>query len=82
MWRMTIHAGRDDMGLFAPQLTAHNFLVHFFDLSMTLHTGCGYLSPADGRCRIRMRQNMMRGVTVCTHCGDNETPFEQALSVY
>jgi hypothetical protein len=52
-----------------------------FDLSVTLHTGRGYVVAIDAGIRVLVRQNVMGGMAARANGGDDEASFEQTITM-
>ena len=59
---VAVHAGRDEVRLFLPQLAANDFAVHILNQRMALRAGSGDVLFGDGRTVISVRQYEVRRV--------------------
>src|SRR3989304_909118 len=78
---VTIDACRKDIRFLFPQFTFDDLAVDAFDLRVTLRARCGDVPTCDGRIRIGMGKDRVRGVAGGAVGGDNEPFPEQSFTV-
>ena len=81
VWRMAIHARRQDVSFFLPQLTPDHLLMDSFDLDMAPRACSCNILPSDGRPAIGVRENKVGRVTGRAVGRDNKACPEQSLPV-
>jgi len=76
---VAIHARRQRVCFFLPQLSTDDLAMHNLNLSVAFRTCSSDVAARDGRSRIGVRKNGMRRVAGNTVGRDNEALLEQGL---
>ena len=67
MWRVTVYTHGDLARVVFPQSTLDHLAMHVFDLAVASGTSLDDVINVDARALVRVRQNVMRGVTRRAH---------------
>ncbi len=81
MWFMAVNASRDLMRLFFPQLALYNLAVHIFDAGVASRARLRDIVDVYGRALVGMRQDVVRGVAVGAHRGNDKTALKKSFAV-
>lgn len=81
MRSMTFNTGRYFMRFCFPQLPTDDLGMRFFNICMTFHAGFHHIQAADRRFRVRVGQNIMRGMAAGTYRCNGQTLAKKTLTV-
>jgi hypothetical protein len=78
---VTVHAGRNHVGLLLPELAANDLAVHHLNLRVTFLAGLRDVALGDGRARVGVRQDEMRRMTTGANRRHHQAAAKQTLAV-
>ena len=81
MGLMAVDAGWKHVGFLLPQLALDHLPVHIFDAGMTAGAGLRDIPAGDGGRGVRVRADVVRGVTRCAVRSNDEALLQQALAM-
>lgn len=82
VWLVTIHADRYHIRPLTPQAALYHLAVHLLDLRVALLAGLTDVIAVNARCRIGVREDLVRRVTRRADRGDRQTLPEQTFAMY
>jgi hypothetical protein len=82
VWLVTIHADRYHIRPLTPQAAVYHLAVHLLDLRVALLAGLTDVIAVNARCRVGVREDLVRRVTRRADRGDRQTLPEQTFAMY